>query len=272
MELSEIRKNYVTALRNKPSITSERTVKSYLSVFERFCSDNSRIYRMSANELKAYMAKIRVEYSDSYYNVFGSVAKVVYEDVLIQPHKMKWFTPIHTYPKFHNIISPGEFIEMGKRCSNSKHKVIHVLLYSTGIRLSEMLNIKLDDIDYTSHRIFIKSAKKGKNRYVQLHPLLLKYLKIYFKQWKPKVYLLNGQKSLQYSSTSVQKIVSRISNGKYHPHSYRHTYLTNLIEYENVFKAKDLAGHSSLKSTLHYYHISIDNLNKTYNPLDSIRA
>ena len=271
MTLTEIKSNYVTSLINKVTITSDQTRKSYISVVNKFCSINTRPYRTTKDELKQMLSGIRIKYSDSYYNIYGSALKILFEDVLNQPFKMSWFKSIPTKLIFHDIISKSEFIEMGRRCTNSKQKVIHVLLYSTGIRLSEMLNIKIDDIDFVGHRIYIKSVKKGKNRNVPIHPLLLRYLRIYFKEWHPKIYLLNGQKSLQYSPTSVQKIIFRISNGKYHPHSYRHTMLSNFIEHENVFKAKELAGHNNLKSTLIYYHISQKELINMYNPLDDIR-
>ncbi|MBN2661606.1 MAG: site-specific integrase, partial [Tannerellaceae bacterium] len=71
---------------------------------------------------------------------------------------------------------------------------------------------------------------------------------------------------------SVNKIIKNISDGKYHPHSLRHTFITNLIEHENIFAAQDYAGHNSTKSTLHYYHISPDRLDNMYNPLDDIKS
>jgi len=135
-----------------------------------------------------------------------------------------------------------------------------------------LLDIKLRDIDWANKRIFINSAKGGKNRFVQLHKLTEKYLLGYLMEWKPKEYLLNGQDSQRYSSSSVQNVVKRISEGKYHPHSYRHAYLTNLIEHENVFAAQNMAGHESPNSTLFYYHISPDKLIGMYNPLDRVAS
>lgn len=270
MNLTELKRNYVIELRNSPNIKSEQTIKGYVSAISKFINDNPRAYRMSATDLKKYMSTIRVSYSDSYYNVIGSAVKILFEKCFKQTQKMKWFRPVKTKKTFHNIMSNCEFIEMGKRCGNSKHKLIHVLLFSTGIRLSELLAIKLSDIDWINERIFIHSAKGGKNRFVPIHKMCKMYLLKYLREWNPRDYLLCGQSKGQYSASSVQSIIRRISNGKYTPHSYRHFYLTTLIEHENVFSAKEQAGHLNLSSTLHYYHISTDKLKSMFNPLSAI--
>lgn len=139
MNLSEIREKFVTELSLKPTINSARTVKSYLSAFDKFTSENSRFYRMSEEETKIYLASIRENYSDSYFNVIGSVMKVAF-GVVRQPRKMDWFKPISTKPNFGSIVSYDEFVQMGKRCNNIKHKLILVLLYSTGVRAAFILS------------------------------------------------------------------------------------------------------------------------------------
>lgn len=268
MNLTELTRLYVIELKNNSNIKSDQTIRGYVSAISKFYNDNSRIYRMSVNEIKEYLAYIRSNYSDSYFNVIGSSVKILFEKVFNQPQKMKWFKPIKTKKTFHNIISYSEFVEMGRRCKNYKHKLILVLLYSTGIRRQELIDIQLKDIDFDNNRIFIRSVKGGKNRFVTLHPIAEKYTLKYLRSWQPSIYLLNGQKSLKYSANSVFNVIKNISGGKYHPHDLRHTFLTNLIEHENVFAAQDIAGHTSLNSTLHYYHISANKLKKMYNPLD----
>jgi len=266
MDLTELKQNYVTELRNKSNINSEQTIKSYISVVNIFCNKNNRIYRLTVQNLKEYLSTIRKEYSDSYYNVIGSALKILYADVLKQPFKMDWFHPIKTYKKFVDIITFDEFVNMMRATNQIKHKLIIILLYSTGVRLSELLDIRLSDIK--EDRIFIRTLKNGKNRNVQLHPLCKKYLYKYIASWKPKEYLLEGQIGGKYSSSSVQNIIKKVSNRRFHPHSFRHTYLTNIIEKVGVFPAMELAGHLSLNSTLHYNHIPQDKLVNMYNPLD----
>ena len=97
-----------------------------------------------------------------------------------------------------------------------------------------------------------------------------KYLQKYLVKWHPKQYLLEGQSSGKYSCSSVQSIIKNVSNHKFHPHSFRHTYLTNIIEKVGVFPAMELAGHLCLNSTLHYNHIPREKLMNMYNPLDAV--
>ena len=182
---------------------------------------------------------------------------------------MSWFHPVKTYKKFVDIITFDEFVLMMKSTNQIKHKLIIVLLYSTGVRLSELLDIKLTDIK--EDRIFIRTLKNGKNRYVQLHPITKRYLRKYLSNWNQKEYLLEGQFGGKYSGSSVQNIIKKVSNGKFHPHSFRHTYLTNVIEKVDVFSAMELAGHLSLNSTLHYNHIPKGRFINMYNPLDEVK-
>lgn len=269
MNLTQIKENYVVQMSLKTR--SEQTINQYNSCLNRFLDDNSRVYRMSRGDIIRYMSSFRSEYSDSYFNIMGSALKVLFENVLRQPEKMKWFKAVHVDRKFHNIVTQEQFIEMMKSTKYIKQKLIIILLYSTGIRKTELINIKIEDVDIIENkRIFIRSLKKGKNRYVPLHSLTIKYLKVYLKQCTPKVYLFNGQSKLQYSGESVTKVCKRASGGKVHPHLLRHTFLTNVIEKEDVFAAMELAGHKSLSSTLHYNHISPDR--KLFNPLDKLTA
>jgi integrase len=268
MDLTELKKLYVIELRNNPNINSEQTINSYVASVTKFYNENSRIYRMTKDDIKKYLSGIRQKYSDSYYNVIGSSIKILFDRILKQPNKMNWFQSIKPKRKFFDIISHDEFISMMKNTDQIKHKLIIILLYSTGIRLSELLSIKLSDIDYLNKRIFINTLKGGKNRYVPLHELVVKYLESYFKKWKPVEYLIEGQKGGIYTSSSVQHMIKRVSNGKYTPHSFRHTFLSTIVEKEDVFFAMELAGHNSLRSTMHYNHIAADRLKTMFNPLD----
>jgi len=269
MELSEIKKIYVKEMNLKTR--SKQTIDQYMSCVNKFTNENSRIYRMTKDEIKNYMSEFRCRYSDYYFNVMGSALKVLYEKVLNQNEKMKWFVPVKTEMKYHNIISNDEFIKMMKKANNIKHKFIIILLYSTGIRETEFINIKLADINYEDNSIFIKTLKNGKNRHVSLRPLCKKYLQAYLKQWNPIEYLLNGQTvGSKYTSSSMLKVIKNVSDNKFTVHDFRHTFSTLTIEHENVFRTKEILGHKSLNSTLHYYHIPKNQLSSMYNPLDSI--
>lgn len=267
MDLTELKENYVRELHLKTK--SVETRKSYISALNKFIHENNRVYRLSENDLKSYMSDFRNKYSDSYFNVMGSALKILYIDVLKQHRKIQWFKPVKTDRKFHNIVTQDQFINMMKNTSNIKHKLIIIMLYSTGIRETELINLKLDDIDLFNKRIFIRSLKNGKNRFIPLHELTIKYLNSYLNKIKPIEYLLNGQSNIKYSVSSIRNICKNNSYGKVYPHLLRHTYLTNVIENEDIFAAMELAGHRNLNSTLHYNHISPNR--KLFNPLDKIK-
>ena len=271
--LSELIKNYDIELNLK--FTSKDTIESYKSAVNKFVSENSRIYRMSVNDLKVYFSEFKNRYSASYYNIMGCAIKFFYESVLKQPFKMNWFYRIKTERSYYNIITWEEFVYMMKNTSQIKHKLIIIILYSTGIRSGELINIRMEDVDIINQQIYINTEKSGIKRYVYIHDLAMRYLQKYLTEWDPKSYLFEGQNGGKYSKGSLGKVINRASKGlnkKVWCHLFRHTYLTELIEKENVFKAKDRGGHRSLKSTLHYYHTPLSELRNMYNPLDQFNC
>lgn len=265
MDLTELRKKYVMELGLKTN--SKSTKESYLSALNKFISENNRVYRLTENDLKKYMSDFREKYSDSYFNIMGSALIILYKNVLGQ-NKMNWFKSIKTDRKFYDITSDDEFVLIMRSVDNIKHKFLIILLYSTGIRKTECINLKIDDVDFIYKRIFIRSIKNGKNRYVKLHELTERYLRAYIKKWNPKTYLFEGQTGGKYSAGSISNIFKKASKGKYSPHSARHYYATNTIEHEDVFFTMESLGHRNLSSTLHYNHISKDRLKKSFNPMD----
>ena len=93
MELTEIKLKYIAIL--DIHTRNEKTKKQYYSCINKFCKENSRIYRLSKDNLIFYLAQFRKTYSDSYYNVMGSALKLLYREVLNQPNKMNWFNPLN---------------------------------------------------------------------------------------------------------------------------------------------------------------------------------
>jgi integrase len=268
MEMTEIQEKYVTSLYNNPNITSQQTIDSYCSMFDKFTANNHRIYRLTESQLKLYMAEFRQTYSDSYYNGMGSVLKIIYGDVLNQPRKIRWFKTIKLKRKHKDIVSYDKFIDMMKRTPSLKQKTILILFYSTGIRLTELINIEISHIDWGNKRIFIDTLKGGKKRYVPIHNLTARYLRKYIKRYAPNGFLFNGQKTARYSASSIQQIFKMASSGSVSPHLFRHTFISNMVEKVDVFMTQELAGHLSLNSTLYYNHISANRMKDMYNPLD----
>jgi integrase len=267
MELSELNKRYAIELGLMP--LSEITKENYKSVKNKFLSENERVYRMSELDLKRYFSGFRERYSDSYYNVICSAAKILYERVLKQPNKMNWFVPIKSEKKFHQVMTYEEFVSVMKSISNLKHKTFTILLFSTGIRISELLNIKLSQVDLIHDKIFIHTLKHGINRDVQIHEVAKKYILAYLKRFNPKEYLFENPNGGQYSETSIRNVLHEAETQigrKITPHSFRHQYITKLVDNASLPKTMQMTGHRSIKSILHYYHNQ--DISQVYNPLD----
>ena len=152
----------------------------------------------------------------------------------------------------------GEFIkERLFKIENIKHKAILTLTYSVGLRVSEVINLKIEDIDSKRMLIHIKNAKGRKDRVVPLSQTVLELLREYWKKIKPKEYLFNGQNSLKYSVCSCQKIYKKYIDENSSIHTLRHSSFTNLLENGTDLRViQKIAGHSSSKTTEIYTHVS----------------
>ena len=128
-------------------------------------------------------------------------------------------------------------------------------LYSGGLRRSELINLKISDIDSQRMLIKVTNSKGGKDRYTLLSEKLVKLLRDYYKLYKPKDWLFEGQGGGQYSATSIEKIFPkalRQANINKHatPHTLRHSFATHLLEQGiNLRYIQELLGHSSTKTT-----------------------
>lgn len=150
--------------------------------------------------------------------------------------------------------------------ANLKHRLILSLLYGCGLRLGEVINLRLTDIDRKRMAINIKAAKGKKDRVVMLSPKLLGLAEIYYRAYRPAVWLLNGQDGGQYSRRSVQNVVKAAA--KCNPHLLRHCFATHLVEAgTDLVHVKNLLGHSNIKTTMVYTHVSNRHLSNIKSPL-----
>jgi site-specific recombinase XerD len=180
-------------------------------------------------------------------------------------------------PSLPQIMSREELSQLFSGCLNFKHKVLFRLLYSSGLRRMELLNLKISDIETKDgkRRIRVNKGKGGKDRYTVLSEKVLEELRIYFKSCRPKVYLFNGQKkgsqmskgALRHALDSAVKR-SQLS-GSVTPHILRHCFASHSLEEGmNIKTLQYLLGHSSIQTTLIYLHISEVPLSKAFSPLD----
>lgn len=187
----------------------------------------------------------------------------------------------HLYPSrksysLPNYLTKEEVRKLIAKVENIKHRCIIKLLYGSGLRLSELLHLRVSDIDSKSMIIHIRKSKGNKDRVVMLSNSLLQELRIYFKKHKPNDFLFEGQTGGIYSAKSVQMIVKKAASKagikkQVTPHTLRHSFATHLLESgTDVRFIQELLGHNSIKTTEIYTHITNISKSKIKSPLDSL--
>lgn len=178
------------------------------------------------------------------------------------------------------VLSVEEIQRMFNACDNIKHKAILALLYSCGLRVSELINLQWKHIDRSRMIINIIQAKGNKDRQVPLNQQLIDILTKYYHEYKPKQYVFNGQfpdKELRYSERSVGQVMKQlaakagIDNKRVYSHLIRHCSATHLLEAgTDLSLIQKILGHSQIKTTQIYTHISHNHISKIQSPLTNI--
>lgn len=253
------------------------TVKTYVVCFERFLNEhkNLELTEISEQEIRLYLQKLHQEgKSNSYINQAVNSIKFYFEVVLEMPNRFYSIERPRKKEPLPKVLSKEEIKAMITCTGNIKHRCIISLLYSAGLRRSELINLKLTDIDSKRMLIRVEGAKGGKDRVTLLSESLLKELREYFKQSKPKKWLIEGAKGNQYSGTSLSNIITRAAkwakiSKRVTPHMLRHSFATHLMEDGvDLRYIQALLGHSSSKTTEIYTHVAMNSFKKIKNPLD----
>jgi site-specific recombinase XerD len=160
---------------------------------------------------------------------------------------------------------------------NLKHQTILMMGYAAGLRVSEIASLKVEDIDSSRMVIYIRRAKGKKDRMVMLSPILLEKLRHYYKVYKPKNYLFEGQDPQEhYAVRSIQQVFRDCKQKlnlrrKGGMHSLRHSFATHLLEGGTDIRViQELLGHDNIKTTVRYTQVSVKNITQVQSPLDRI--
>lgn len=178
--------------------------------------------------------------------------------------------------KLPKVVTRSEIKMMIEMTDNLKHKCVIMMLYSSGLQRSELLNLFPTDIDSENMRILVRDAKGSKDRYTILSQTALKMLKLYYKMYKPSSYLFEGDYATSYSAESVAKVVKEAAvragvKKRVTPHMLRHSFVTHLLEDGvDLRYIQSLLGHYSTKTTKIYTHITQKGIEKIKNPLDNL--
>lgn len=176
-----------------------------------------------------------------------------------------------------NVLAISQVELLFSKLENLKHKTMLFLAYSAGLRVSEVVNLKVKDIHSARMVINIKGAKGKKDRMVILSQGILELLRKYYVSYKPKYWLFEGQyKEEPYSIRSLQQIFHRAKNEAkiiqdVTFHSLRHSYATHLHERgTDIRLIQELLGHNDIKTTLIYTHVSTRTVENIVSPFDNL--
>ncbi|REH50592.1 site-specific recombinase XerD [Tenacibaculum gallaicum] len=259
---------------------SQNTIKIYVSEFIHLLKilKSYSVNNLTPKRLKDYFLYcVKVEkMKERKINGKINAIKFYFEQVL---HQERMFFDIprpkkpQTLPK---MLSKTDIRKTFKAVENPKHLLMLQLCYGMGLRVSEVVGLKITHIDSKRMQVLILEGKGKKDRYVNLPESVLTLLRTYYKSYKPKSWLFEGQYGGQYSTTSVQKVFKRAMkkagiNKQIGIHGLRHSYATHLLESGADLRfIQKLLGHHSIKTTQTYTHVSKASIKNISSPLDSL--
>lgn len=248
---------------------AENTINTYskclyyfLKEYRHICTKPSEINK------KQIVEYLKISPSVSILKQRIGAIKLFYKHITKQPLKFKYIEYPRKKKSLPRIIDSQDIIESISRIRNLKHKSILSIAYSVGLRVSEVINLEIKDVDSKRMLIHIRNSKGGKDRFVPLTKHILLLLREYLKKYSPVEYLFNGQSSLRYSTNSCQKIFKKYIDKKGSFHQLRHSSATHSLEAgTDISLIQKMLGHSSIKSTMIYTHVSNKFLHTINTPL-----
>ena len=259
---------------------SERTINTYVKGIRVFLNyyHNKTPNEITNSDIIDFNNRyiIARKLSASFQNQIINAIKLYYQtvhnkqldpDLIKRPKRPK---------KLPNVLSMDEVAALLNSIRNLKHRTMLALIYGCGLRRSEMLEIKLSDVDSSRMMLLIRNGKGMKDRMVPLSQSNLSMLREYYQSFQPKTYLFEGQQGGRYSERSLtsvfQQALQRTNIRKPATlHWLRHSYATHLLENgTDVRIIQELLGHKSTKTTMIYTHVSQATIHKIKSPIDRL--
>ena len=256
------------------------TIKTYSYVIQKFL----RIYKKQAHQItkgdiEKYIDQlITWNRSSNTISVHYHALKFYFEKVL-NKRLTKNIVPIKTRRKLPEYLTQEETTRFINAIQNSKHKLLIMFTYGSGFRVSEVVKLKVKDINIIEGQGRIRNGKGGKDRMFiipdQLKRTIIEWIQN--NNLKHDDWLFPGYKHQHYSQSSVRQIVKRARiKAKIHknisPHSLRHSFATHILENGySLIEVKELLGHSRIETTMIYTHLANPRLTNVQSPLDSLK-
>ena len=259
---------------------SKNTIVTYISElkkFQRFYIDTD-LESLNEEDVKRYLMFLiqKKKVAVSTQNQAISAIKYYYEKILKKPRLLIAIERPRKVKKLPQIISETDVLNLLKQTNNLKHKAIIALLYSSGLRISEVIELKQKDLNFESLSIHVKQAKGFKDRITILANSTAAVVHMYIKNYNPKNYLFEGQYGGKYSPSSINQFIKRNAKAagikqSISAHTLRHSFATHLLNNgTDIRLIKDLLGHNSIKTTQIYTHVSDRDLRMIESPMDTL--
>ncbi len=259
---------------------SEATIRNYQSNLTQFFKyfESAEFRAITKEQIEGFVYYLISKYkiSEQKQNQLVNAIKCYYEHTLGMPREYYNITRPKRSKDLPNVLSEDEVRAIINFPTNIKHKAILHTIYGAGLRVGEILRLRVSDIRSADGYIFVKDSKGKKDRHTVLSPLLLKLLREYHREYKPSYWLFEGQDGGQYTAQSIQRIYRKAvkatkGNPWSTPHTLRHSFATHLMQRGvNIRYIQSALGHSSTKTTEVYTRV-LGISNKTLkSPLDSL--
>ncbi len=260
---------------------SHRTIKGYKQCFRDFILfyDNTKPTQITRPQMDGFIAHLITKHkiSESYQNQYLSAIKFFYMNVAKQEEKVLDLIRPKKQEKLPHVLTEEEVVKFLKAIDNPKHKLMMMLIYSAGLRLGEVANLRMADLQPKENRLFIRNGKGKKDRCSILSDKVCALLSDYLELYSPIEWLFEGNTGGKYADRSVQGIFEAArAKSKINPyatvHTLRHSFATHLLEKGvDLRYIQDLLGHESSKTTEIYTHITSKGLHKIKSPLDDLK-
>lgn len=276
VEKAKALKCFIESLHGKRM--SESTIKTYGGFVHQFLkyTTNKPIEKLNANDVRLYIewAVGSLNYAVSTHRQIVSGLRhfaQLYPACSINPEAINMPRKDKKLPV---ILSLEEILNLIQVTKNLKHRAIISMLYASGLRIGELIDLELKDFDFTRNQLHIRNAKGRKDRYASIATSLHPMLKNYYQTYKPKVYFIENPKGGKYSPASIRSFLRRSCKlagikKEITPHSLRHCYATHLLENgTDIRYIQELLGHSRPETTMIYTHVTKKDLRQIKSPLD----
>jgi integrase/recombinase XerD len=255
---------------------SPQTIKSYMYWNKQFIDYiKKQPEEMSEDDIKNYMANLLSKNVTAKSLVLIRASLKFFYDEILKKNIVNLKSP-KIASKLPVVLTKEEVKRLIDSVKNKKHKLMVMLLYSAGLRLSELLNLKVLDLEFNEKIGWVRSGKGSKDRIFILSDRIAEELKLYVENMKEDAYIFTGRNGARMTPRNVQKLIKKAMKTAsiekdIHPHTLRHSLGTHLLENGvDIRKIQILLGHANLSTTQIYTHVTTDEIKKIRNPLDDL--